>query len=108
MPLQSDEPLGFTPSQRWRPTAAINAFPYCKLQLAQITAIRGAWINMGSLGDPTVNKFLNLHCLETNFMEGTVQFDESISFPFDATRFHVLIFSIDYHQTCSCQILPSS
>ena len=84
---KSDSPLGFTPSQRWRPTAAIDAFPCCKLQLAKTTAIREVWISMGSLGGTMMDKFLNLHCLETNFMEGTVQFVESVSIPFDAARF---------------------
>ena len=81
---KSDDSLGFTPSQRWRPTAAVDVFPYCKLQLAQIDTIRDMWINMTSM-EAIMDKFLNLHCLETNSMEGTVQFDESVSFPFDAT-----------------------
>ncbi|KAF8727159.1 hypothetical protein AX14_007557 [Amanita brunnescens Koide BX004] len=73
-----DTSLGFTASQRWRPTAGSDVFPYFKLQRIQINAIRNEWMNMES-PETIMEKFLNLHCLETNVMEGTVQFDESAS-----------------------------
>ncbi|KAF8727161.1 hypothetical protein AX14_007557 [Amanita brunnescens Koide BX004] len=72
-----DTSLGFTASQRWRPTAGSDVFPYFKLQRIQINAIRNEWMNMES-PETIMEKFLNLHCLETNVMEGTVQFDESV------------------------------
>ncbi|KAF9479200.1 hypothetical protein BDN70DRAFT_932772 [Pholiota conissans] len=68
--------LGFSPSQRWRSTAGIDTFPYCRLQQAQITSMRDDWLRMDSPMDIKA-KFFNLHCLETNVIEGTVQFDES-------------------------------
>lgn len=72
-----DASLGFTASQRWRPTAGSDVFPYFKLQRVQISEIRSQWMDMKS--PPTImEKFLNLHCLETNVMEGTLQFDESV------------------------------
>ena len=74
-----DAQLGFTPSQRWRPTAASDPFPYCKLQHAEIDIIRSKWTNMGH----PLDKFMKFHCLETNIMEGTLQFNELVSFLFD-------------------------
>ncbi|KAF8810803.1 hypothetical protein BYT27DRAFT_7185462 [Phlegmacium glaucopus] len=68
--------LGFSPSQRWRPTAEKDTFPYCKLQRAQIDGMRGKWQNIDSPED-IMAKFLNLHCLETNVIEGTMKFDSS-------------------------------
>ncbi|KAF8153961.1 fido domain-containing protein [Crassisporium funariophilum] len=68
--------LGFSPSQRWRSTAEKDNFPYCKLQRAQINVIRDKWQNTGSPAD-FMAKFLNIHCLETNVIEGTLQFDPS-------------------------------
>ncbi|KIM37854.1 hypothetical protein M413DRAFT_76580, partial [Hebeloma cylindrosporum] len=64
--------LGFSWSQRWRSTIENDhTFPYCKLQRAQIVVIRDQWQNdRGSQED-----FLNLHCLETNVIEGTLEFD---------------------------------
>lgn len=73
--------MDFTPSQRWRSTAEKDVFPYCKLQRAQVDVIRDQWQNMGP-PDDVMAKFLNLHCLETNVIEATVQFDASVSFSF--------------------------
>ncbi|KDR77082.1 hypothetical protein GALMADRAFT_139105 [Galerina marginata CBS 339.88] len=68
--------LSFSPSQRWRSTAGKHTFPYCKLQRAQIDVIRDQWQNIGPSED-VMAKFLNFHCLETNHIEGTMQFDPS-------------------------------
>ena len=68
--------IGFTPSQRWRSTAS-DPFPYCKLQRAETDMIRSEWMNMGN-SQGIMDKFMNLHCLETNVMEGTLQFNESV------------------------------
>jgi hypothetical protein len=76
--------LSFTPSQRWRATAQNDTFPYCRLQRAQIDALRNRWQNINSPKD-LMAKFLNLHCLETNVIEGTVQFDPAVSFLFIQT-----------------------
>lgn len=72
---KNDLSLGFSPSQRWRSTAEKDTFPYCKLQSAHIDVIR-QWQNMHPPKD-IMAKCLNLHCLETNVIEGTVQFDPS-------------------------------
>jgi hypothetical protein len=69
--------LGFTPSQRWRATAENDMFPYCKLQRARIDNLCDGWQNTSSPKD-FMAKFLNLHCLETNVIEGTTQFDPSV------------------------------
>ena len=40
-----------------------------------------------------MDRFMNLHCLETNVMEGTLQFNESVGFPFDRNiTYKLLIF----------------
>ncbi|EDR13975.1 uncharacterized protein LACBIDRAFT_321696 [Laccaria bicolor S238N-H82] len=72
---KNDLSLGLSPSQRWRSTAEKDTFPYCKLQSAHIDVIR-QWQNMHPPKD-IMAKCLNLHCLETNVIEGTVQFDPS-------------------------------
>ncbi|KAF8073638.1 hypothetical protein FPV67DRAFT_757692 [Lyophyllum atratum] len=72
---KNNSSLGFSPSQRWRSTAEKDTFPYCKLQRAQIHVIRDEWPNTSSTD--IMAKFLNLHCLETNVIEGTMQFDPS-------------------------------
>jgi hypothetical protein len=70
--------IGFTPSQRWRSTAS-DPFPYCKLQRAETDMIRIEWMKMGPGNSQGImDKFMNLHCLETNVMEGTLQFNESV------------------------------
>ncbi len=73
---KTDLSLGFSPSQRWRPTAR-DAFPYCKLQRAQIAAMHKQWSSMGDAA-VVVAHFLNLHCLETSLMEGAFQFEEKV------------------------------
>lgn len=73
---RTDMTLGFSPSQRWRPTAR-DAFPYCKLQRAQIAAMHAQWTSMGAAED-VMARFLNLHCLETSLMEGAFQFEEKV------------------------------
>ncbi|KAF8194652.1 fido domain-containing protein [Pholiota molesta] len=75
MRYKNDPLLGFTPSQRWRPTAEKDPFPYCKLQRAQINAIRDRWANIESK-QGIMAKLQNMHCLETNFIEGTFLLDE--------------------------------
>ena len=73
---KTDMSLGFSPSQRWRPTAR-DAFPYCKLQCAQIAAMRTQWTCIGDVA-VVMARFLNLHCLETSLMEGAFQFEEKV------------------------------
>lgn len=77
-----DPSLAFTPSQRWQPTARYDSFPYCRLQRAQIDMVRAQWQNLGH-PDHIMPKFLNLHCVETNVIEGLVQFNESVSLSFN-------------------------
>jgi hypothetical protein len=77
MRYKNDPLLGFTPSQRWRPTAEKDPFPYCKLQRAQINAIRDRWANIESK-QGILAKLQNMHCLETNFIEGTFLLDEDV------------------------------
>ena len=79
---KNDTRIGFTPSQRWRSTAS-DAFPYCKLQRAEIDMIRNDWMNMGN-PQAFMDKYMNLHCLETNVMEGALQFNESVDFSFSS------------------------
>ncbi|KAF5370468.1 hypothetical protein D9615_009755 [Tricholomella constricta] len=68
----------FTPSQRWRPTAGVDSFPYCRLTAAQVTELREMWISISPAGDSDImDKYQNLHCLETNSLEGTVSFSEA-------------------------------
>lgn len=82
--------LGFSPSQRWRSTAEKDMFPYCKLQRVQIDVIRDQWQNVSSSED-IMAKFLNLHYLETNIIEGIVQFDPAVSFSFVNTACQSLL-----------------
>ncbi|KAF8869586.1 hypothetical protein CPB84DRAFT_1915496, partial [Gymnopilus junonius] len=69
--------LVISASQRWRSAAGTDTCPYCRLQRAQIASIRDDWQKMDPPMDIKAN-FFNLHCLETNVIEGTVQFDESV------------------------------
>ncbi|KIM41943.1 hypothetical protein M413DRAFT_141242 [Hebeloma cylindrosporum] len=69
--------LGFSFSQRWQPGTACNdPFPYCKLQRTEIDDLHNRWRTISSPKD-VMPEFLNLHCLETNAIEGTFQFDSS-------------------------------
>lgn len=70
---------GFSASQRWRSiTTADGAFPYCKLQRRQIEDIRDLWQAISNM-DGAAGMFINMHCIETNILEGTFQFDLSVS-----------------------------
>ncbi|KAF8194657.1 fido domain-containing protein [Pholiota molesta] len=73
-----DPSMGFTPSQRWRPTAGHDPFPYFRLQRAEIDMVRAQWKNLGHQ-QHIMSKFLNLHCVETNDIEGLVHFNLSAS-----------------------------
>ncbi|RDB22873.1 hypothetical protein Hypma_010278, partial [Hypsizygus marmoreus] len=67
----------FTPSQHWRSTAQLDGrFPYCRLQRAQIDLLQNQWTNMCP-PEVILARCLNLHCLETNAIEGIFQFDPS-------------------------------
>ncbi|EED85880.1 predicted protein [Postia placenta Mad-698-R] len=69
---------GFSASQRWRSiTTADGAFPYCKLQRRQIEEIRDLWQAISNM-DGAAGMFINMHCIETNILEGTFQFDLSM------------------------------
>ncbi|OSX63197.1 hypothetical protein POSPLADRAFT_1140398, partial [Postia placenta MAD-698-R-SB12] len=69
---------GFSASQRWRSiTTADGAFPYCKLQRRQIEDIRDLWQAISNM-DGAAGMFINMHCIETNILEGTFQFDLSM------------------------------
>jgi hypothetical protein len=68
----------FSASQHWRTTTNV-ALPYCRLQRSQIVELSSLWRNLASTPD-FLKRFLNLHCLETNFIEGTFEFDPSVSF----------------------------
>ena len=54
-------------------------------------------------------KFLNLHCLETNVIEGTMEFDSSVSF---SVIVHFVLDSLisfaGYNQTGRSRLLQSS
>ena len=86
-----DARIGFTPSQRWRSTASeSDPFLYCKLQRAEIDMIRSELGNSKGIMD----KFMNLHRLETNVMEGTLQFNESLGFPFYQTHDFLILYKV--------------
>ncbi|KAF8194656.1 hypothetical protein BJ912DRAFT_901192 [Pholiota molesta] len=73
---KTDPSLGFSPSQSWRPTAAKDTFPYCRLQRAQISDVRDRWHNI-EFKPGVMAKLQNMHCLETNFIEGTFYLNEN-------------------------------
>ncbi|KAI0357344.1 hypothetical protein OH77DRAFT_1502944 [Trametes cingulata] len=66
----------YTPSQRWRPNVAQDRLPAssCKLQHAEYVSFREAWDRLGAAG-VSMATYLNYHCLETNAIEGVLQFD---------------------------------
>ena len=105
---KNNSSLSFLPSQRWRSTAEKDTLPYCKLQRAQINSILDQWQNIGSPED-IMAKFLNLHCLETNVIEGTMEFDLSVSF---SVIVHLVLDSLTsfagYNQTGRSRLLQSS
>ncbi|OSX63196.1 hypothetical protein POSPLADRAFT_1138960, partial [Postia placenta MAD-698-R-SB12] len=78
----------FAASQRWQSTIE-TPFPHCKLQQMQIKELRDEW---SSMGDPHIlmDKFLNMHALATNKIEGNVDLNYS-----DTTRLIQVGF---YHQ----------
>ena len=51
-PLQVRRLIGLHSESALEAHSAIDAFPYCKFQLTQNTAIRDMWTNMASLGGP--------------------------------------------------------
>ncbi|EED78680.1 predicted protein [Postia placenta Mad-698-R] len=61
-------------------TTADGAFPYCKLQRRQIEDIRDLWQTIGNQ-DGAIDKLMNMHCIETNVIEGILRFDPPVSFP---------------------------
>ncbi|EED78681.1 predicted protein [Postia placenta Mad-698-R] len=69
---------GFSASQRWRSTIATDgAFPYCKLQRSQVENVRNLWQTIGNQ-DGAIDKLMNMHCIETNVIEGILRFDPPI------------------------------
>jgi hypothetical protein len=71
----------FTPSQRWKSAAKQPPFPYCKLQSADLNALRTLWKSINGTSDEIMNQFLNLHCLETNAIEGMLKLESSVTEP---------------------------
>lgn len=69
----------FTPSQRWRTKTANDGYPYCKMQRYNMNIFLETW-RIVSEDEGVVEKYLNYHCLETNAIEGTFQFNQSVSF----------------------------
>ncbi|KJA16061.1 hypothetical protein HYPSUDRAFT_193694 [Hypholoma sublateritium FD-334 SS-4] len=65
--------LGFSPRQRWRSTAN-DPFPQCTVNQDEIQNMLKEWKEMGT-GRNIMAFALNLHCLETNVLEKTFQFD---------------------------------
>jgi hypothetical protein len=68
----------FSPSQRWRTTVGVP-FPSYPFQESEIAELSSLWKNLVSIPN-SLKLFLNLHCLETNFLEGTFMFKTSVSF----------------------------
>ncbi|KAI0632524.1 fido domain-containing protein [Trametes polyzona] len=66
----------YTPSQRWRPNVAQDRLPAssCKLQHAEYVSFQESWDKLNAVG-ATLPVYLNYHCLETNAIEGVLQFD---------------------------------
>ncbi|KAI0669138.1 fido domain-containing protein [Trametes maxima] len=66
----------YTPSQRWRPNVAQDRLPAssCKLQHAEYVAFQDSWARLSSAGD-AMPTYLNYHSLETNAIEGVLQFN---------------------------------
>lgn len=54
-----------------------GVFPYCQLQQAEIRFMREQWTTL-SASESLMTKYLNIHCLETNIIEGTVLFNTSV------------------------------
>lgn len=52
-------------------------YPYCKLQQAQYTLLRALWTPTWLPSD-LWDQYLNLHCLETDYNEGTFDIDPSL------------------------------
>lgn len=69
----------YTPSQRWRPNVAQDRIPAssCKLQHAEYVAFQDSWDQLNAAG-VTLATYLNYHCLETNAIEGVLQFDPAV------------------------------
>lgn len=67
----------FTPSQRWIPTA-LDPFPYCKVKAQDIQTLLGKWRKLESYDDFR-DRFLNMHSLHTNHIEGTFLLNEVVS-----------------------------
>ncbi|KAJ3849712.1 fido domain-containing protein, partial [Lentinula lateritia] len=64
-----------TPNQNWRRRTSEDPFPYCRMPKAFIDELRQNWKKLSNMDPSVLSKFINLHCLETNVIEGTVQFD---------------------------------
>ncbi|GAV99156.1 protein [Lentinula edodes] len=64
-----------TPNQHWRRRTSEDPFPYCRMPKAFIDELRQNWKKLSTMDSSVLSKFINLHCLETNVIEGTVQFD---------------------------------
>lgn len=69
----------YTPSQRWRPNVAQDRIPAssCKLQHAEYVTFQESWEKMNAAG-VNLDQYLNYHCLETNAIEGVLQFDPPV------------------------------
>lgn len=67
-----------TPNQHWRPRTSEDPFPYCRMPKAFIDDLRLSWNKLSVTDSSAFSKFINLHCLETNVIENTVQFDQEV------------------------------
>lgn len=67
-----------TPNQHWRRRTSEDPFPYCRMPKAFIDELRQNWKKLSIMDSSVLSKFINLHCLETNVIEGTVQFDPTV------------------------------
>ncbi|EJF65537.1 hypothetical protein DICSQDRAFT_152704 [Dichomitus squalens LYAD-421 SS1] len=67
----------FTPSQRWRKGTSEDPFPYCRLQRSRIEFLQTTWTLLGDNSQEVMSRYLNYHCIESNALEGTVEFHPS-------------------------------
>ncbi|KAF9065045.1 fido domain-containing protein [Rhodocollybia butyracea] len=68
-----------THNQHWRPKTSEDAFPYCRMPKAFIDDFRQTWEKLSVMDSSALSKFLNLHCLESNVIEGTIKFDPYVT-----------------------------
>ncbi|KAI0771112.1 fido domain-containing protein [Trametes elegans] len=67
----------YTPSLCWRPNVAQDTLPAssCKLQHAEYNAFEQSWTRLSSTSSDALLTYINYHCLETNAIEGVLQYN---------------------------------